>query len=314
VGIRSPFPVELRVTLSYMVEPNSGRRGMRGAYTYASHHLRFAIKAPDQSVDAFERRIAESAEAETDGITAARALESDGHRLLGTQNRNRGSLHSDVWRGSAVQLAQCGILAVHPVGGWWKNHDRQDRIGRSVTYALLVSLSTDVGTDLYTPIATQPGIPVSALASPEVGTHSDSAGAGLSRSPAPLSYAMVAVTASRTARCCGEVATSPAASSALLVLPSAHGPHKPIRGAAAHGHGRAGAFEDRSAAAGTRQAVLDVDRRLRVVIGESHDPDDALADLRPQGHRPFRAPFDADLVVRAPVRRTRARVPTPASG
>ncbi|MFJ8747365.1 S8 family peptidase [Embleya sp. NPDC127516] len=162
--------VELRVTLSYMVEPNPGRRGMRGAHTYASHGLRFAIKAPLQSVDDFERCVAEVAETEGDAKTSAKAFENDDHWLLGPQNRNRGSLHSDVWRGSAVQLAECGVLAVYPVSGWWKTHNRQDRIGRGVTYALLVSLSTDVGTDLYTPIATQLGIPITALASPNVGT------------------------------------------------------------------------------------------------------------------------------------------------
>ncbi|MFI1585650.1 S8 family peptidase [Embleya sp. NPDC020630] len=162
--------VELRVTLSYMVEPNPGRRGMRGAHTYASHGLRFAIKAPLQSVDDFERRIADVAEAETDAMTSAPAFEGDDHWLLGSQNRNRGSLHSDVWRGSAVQLAECGVLAVYPIGGWWKTHNRQDRIGRPVTYALLVSLSTDVGTDLYTPIANQLGIPITASVSSEVPT------------------------------------------------------------------------------------------------------------------------------------------------
>jgi hypothetical protein len=53
------------------------------------------------------------------------------------------------------------VLAVYPVGGWWKANKRADRIGRPVHYALLISLRTpDTTTDLYTPIATQLGVPV----------------------------------------------------------------------------------------------------------------------------------------------------------
>ncbi|MEU2283035.1 hypothetical protein ABZ614_14070 [Streptomyces sp. NPDC013178] len=52
-------------------------------------------------------------------------------------------------QGSAAELADCGVLALHPSGGWWKSHDRTDRVGRPVRYALLVSLATpEVETDL----------------------------------------------------------------------------------------------------------------------------------------------------------------------
>ncbi|MFD7296756.1 S8 family peptidase [Streptomyces sp. NPDC059897] len=153
--------VELRVTLSYFIEPNPGRRGMRGRYTYASHRLRFAIKSPQETVDGFERRIAVQAETETDAPSHAKAFESDTNWLVGPQGRNQGSLHSDIWQGSATELAECGVLAVFPSGGWWKTHNRADRVGLPVRYALLVSLTTpEVETDLYTPIANQLDIPV----------------------------------------------------------------------------------------------------------------------------------------------------------
>ena len=72
-----------------------------------------------------------------------------------------GSLHADLWQGTAADLADCGVLGVFPVGGWWKNNNRADRTGLSVRYALLVSLyTTEVEVDLYTPIATAIGIPV----------------------------------------------------------------------------------------------------------------------------------------------------------
>jgi hypothetical protein len=35
--------VELRVTLSYFIEPNPARRGWRRRHRYASHGLRFAV-------------------------------------------------------------------------------------------------------------------------------------------------------------------------------------------------------------------------------------------------------------------------------
>ncbi|MDX2727702.1 S8 family peptidase [Streptomyces sp. PA03-2a] len=153
--------VQLRVTLSYFIEPNPGRRGLRGRYSYASHRLRFAIKSPNESVDGFERRITTQAETETNAPSHAKAFEGDSNWLVGSRNRNQGSLHSDIWQGSATELADCGVLAIFPSGGWWKSHNRTDRVGLPVRYALLVSLATpEVHTDLYTPIANQLDIPI----------------------------------------------------------------------------------------------------------------------------------------------------------
>ena len=41
--------VELRVTLSYFVEPSAARRGWRRRYAYASHGLRFELRAPNET-------------------------------------------------------------------------------------------------------------------------------------------------------------------------------------------------------------------------------------------------------------------------
>ena len=162
-----PATVELRVALSYFVEPNPGRRDMQGQYSYASYRLRFAIRAPGESVDGFERRITAQAEAESDTPAHAKAFEGDKNWLVGPQGRNQRSLHSDIWMGSAPDLADCGVLAVRPSGGWWKNSYRTDRVGRSVPYTFLISLTTEeVETDLYTPIANKLGVPV--LGTPEV--------------------------------------------------------------------------------------------------------------------------------------------------
>ena len=65
---------------------------------------------------------------------------------------------------SGAELAACDHIAVYPVGGWWKNNNRRDRRDLPVRYALLVSLSTSAqGADLYTPIAAQLSVPVTAV-------------------------------------------------------------------------------------------------------------------------------------------------------
>ncbi|MBX9641403.1 MAG: hypothetical protein K2X97_17220 [Mycobacteriaceae bacterium] len=47
-----------------------------------------------------------------------------------------------------------------PVGGWWKNNRRRDRVDKAVRYALVVSLRTTAsGVDLYTPVANLLNIP-----------------------------------------------------------------------------------------------------------------------------------------------------------
>ncbi len=155
--------VRLRVTLSYFVEPAATRRGWRRKFSYQSHGLRFEMRRPLESTAAFIRRVNREAERDEDGFAVSPA--NDDPWLLGSQQRNKGSLHADIWEGTAAELAECGVLAVHGVGGWWKNNARKDRMDLPVRYSLLVSLSTDeVGVDLYTPIAVQIGVPVKIVA------------------------------------------------------------------------------------------------------------------------------------------------------
>jgi hypothetical protein len=49
--------VDLRVTLSYFIEPNPGERGWKGRYRYASHGLRFALKRSLEGLPQFRARI-----------------------------------------------------------------------------------------------------------------------------------------------------------------------------------------------------------------------------------------------------------------
>ena len=156
--------IELRVTLSYFIEPSAGRRGWRRRYAYASHGLRFELRAPNETTPEFVRRVNREATVEEEGDTPP-ASGSD-NWTVGPNQRNQGSLHQDIWSGYGAQLAGTGgVLAVHAVGGWWKNNRRRDRVELPVRYALLVSLRTKAeSVDIYTPIATALSIPIEAVA------------------------------------------------------------------------------------------------------------------------------------------------------
>lgn len=62
---------------------------------------------------------------------------------------------------------------------------------------------------------------------------------------------------------------------------------------------RGGALVDGPVAAGAQVAVLRFIRRRRVRTEQRDDPAKVLSGLRPQGHRPLRAPFEDDVAFRA---------------
>jgi len=149
--------VEMQVTLSYFVEPSPARRGWTYRHRYASHGLRFAVKLPTESLDEFRTRINKAAREEEEHYTSTAA--SDAGWLLGPQLRDRGSVHSDRWTGTAGDLAHRGLLAVYPVGGWWKERHTLGRWSRRTRYSLVVSIRSEkVDLDIYTPIANMVGI------------------------------------------------------------------------------------------------------------------------------------------------------------
>jgi hypothetical protein len=75
---------------------------------------------------------------------------------FGPRIRSRGSIHSDVWTGTAEQLSLKNQIAIVPVGGWWKYWKSVKQHAMEARYALVVSLRVgeDIAADLYTPIAT----------------------------------------------------------------------------------------------------------------------------------------------------------------
>lgn len=145
--------VEMRITLSYFVEPNPSERGWGVRHRYASHGLRFALKRATETMDEFRGRVNVAARNEEEGNLPASSSGSD-EFLLG-QLRDRGSIHSDHWRGNAADLAGRDAVGVYPVGGWWKEKPQLNRWDESARYSLIVSIrAPEAAVDIYSPIAT----------------------------------------------------------------------------------------------------------------------------------------------------------------
>ena len=143
--------VEMRVTLSYFIEPNPSQRGVRSRYRYESHGLRFDVKRPLESEDDFRKRINLMARDEDEGNPMRNYR--DPAWIIGTNGRHRGSLHSDIWQGTATDLASRGFIAVYPTSGWWKTRPALERYDKAARYALVVSIKApEVDVDLYTEV------------------------------------------------------------------------------------------------------------------------------------------------------------------
>lgn len=140
--------VEMRVTLSYFVEPNPSARGAGSKFHYPSHRLRFDVQRPlDASTDDFVARINAAAQREDEGDPVN---PKDPDWLLGERKRHRGSLHQDVWIGTAADLASRGFIAVYPSAGWWRTRPAQKRYDLPARYSLVVSIRTEqTEIDLY---------------------------------------------------------------------------------------------------------------------------------------------------------------------
>jgi len=142
--------VEMRVTLSYFIEPNPAERGIKGRYRYESHGLRFDVKRPEETEREFRARINRIVRDEEEGTATGGA---DPGWDLGTNLRHLGSLHCDTWRGEAAKLAARGCLAVYPALGWWKTRTLLQRYNKLARYALIISIhAPEVDVDIYSPV------------------------------------------------------------------------------------------------------------------------------------------------------------------
>lgn len=141
--------VIMKVTLSYFVEPNLTGRAATRPDTYRSFGLRFEMKKRTETEARFRSRISAS--------QIRDETESEGEKsywLLGPKAIQAGSLHCDLWRGPAIELAGHDAIAVYPVGGWWKSHVGQRRVTDKARYSLVISISAPgQAVGLYSEIA-----------------------------------------------------------------------------------------------------------------------------------------------------------------
>ncbi len=155
--------VEMRVTLSYFIEPNPSARGTSSKFHYPSHRLRFDVQRPlDETTEAFVARLNAAALREDEGDPIN---PKDPEWILGCTKRHRGSLHQDIWRGTAAALANRGFMAVYPASGWWRTRPALERYDLAARYSLIVSIRTpETDVDIYAPVtnlvAAQAGVTV----------------------------------------------------------------------------------------------------------------------------------------------------------
>lgn len=146
-----PWPVELlermgaekvkiRITLSYYVKPSPGYAGRRNKYRYPSATLHFDLKSPNENVDEFLcRRNKNEGDKTTDNDTQRWTIKQN--------RREQGTVQSDWFECTAVELAACGQIIVYPGAGWWKER-KLANVDNVIKYSLIISIETSE-TEVY---------------------------------------------------------------------------------------------------------------------------------------------------------------------
>jgi hypothetical protein len=158
----NPFErVRLRVTLSYFVEPNPGNRGYTTTFRYPGCQLRFRVSSPGQSEADLEAQVSKLAAAEMRDTKSQEYVRGSTEGWIIGQQAHRGSLHSDIWDGSAANLLSMQHVAVFPMTGWLRTRPSQGRANARIKYALIVIIEAqNPSLDIYTEIANQIYLPI----------------------------------------------------------------------------------------------------------------------------------------------------------
>jgi len=107
------------------------------------------MKRPDEAPQKFLARLNKLAREEGEKVEG----EDDPGWYLGAKSIAAGSLHCDIWKGTAAALSLRDQIAVVPVGGWWKNRVKAKRYDSKIRYSLIISItSSDHETQLYTEV------------------------------------------------------------------------------------------------------------------------------------------------------------------
>jgi hypothetical protein len=153
------IPVELKITLSYFIEPGAGEIGWKDKYRYQSYGLRFDLNNSGEDEDSFKKRINAAAREEDENFKSGKS--GSERWILGVDNRDKGSIHSDFWKGTAADLATCHHIAVYPVIGWWRERSYLGKVSNKARYSLIVSIETPAqDVELYTTVKTMIEIPI----------------------------------------------------------------------------------------------------------------------------------------------------------
>ncbi len=152
-GFPDNTSVRLRITLSYFIEPGPGEIGWKDRYRYPSHGLRFSLCNPQENKNEFIQRVNKSVRDEDYDSSSS---SSDSRWIFGFNNRDLGSIHSDIWEGLAPEIAECNFISVYPTIGWWRERSHLKKFDKKARYSLIVSLSTpEENVDIYTPVRNQ---------------------------------------------------------------------------------------------------------------------------------------------------------------
>ena len=145
--------IELKITLSYFIDPNPGLSANVDAQRYQSHGLRFDLQRKNESLARFKLRVNPSEREDPKRRPASEPV--DPRWLLGEDSISAGSLHCDVWTGPAIELLRRDTLCIKPVNGWWRNRASTEICNRKSRYALILTLKArNAALDIYNPIRT----------------------------------------------------------------------------------------------------------------------------------------------------------------
>lgn len=151
-------PVKIKITLSYFIEPSPGEIGWKDKYRYQSYGLRFDLNRVDEDAISFKKRINKAAQEDDEEI------ENNANQqawIIGPKKRVFGSIHSDIWEGTAADVADCNLISVFPVIGWWRERNKLKKFNNKGRYSLIISLETPVeNIQLYSAVQAMIQVPI----------------------------------------------------------------------------------------------------------------------------------------------------------
>jgi hypothetical protein len=154
----SDLEVKFKITLSFFIEPGAGEIGWKNKYRYQSYGLNFDINNIDEPLDDFRKRVNVAAREEDESVNGRSGSE---RWMIGTNGRKHGSIHTDIWEGTAAELSQCNLIAIYPIIGWWRERKHLNQVENKARYSLVISLETpkeDVM--LYTTVKNMIEVPI----------------------------------------------------------------------------------------------------------------------------------------------------------